>query len=127
MEETLISSSEDTDENNLKKCFKSIRDIPESWLADHANDVSIQFYFRNQPKYFSCVIFQIKVTRMLPGGMRILGIFLAGPEDTLDNNANVHKFRSILLTIQRNFLLNKYLHGNNQHNFILTYNSITQR
>nr|XP_050859607.1 protein odr-4 homolog [Vespula vulgaris] len=105
VEETLISSSEDTDENNLKKCFKSIRDIPESWLADHANDV----------------------TRMLPGGMRILGIFLAGPEDTLDNNANVHKFRSILLTIQRNFLLNKYLHGNNQHNFILTYNSITQR
>lgn len=64
---------------------------------------------------------------MLPGGMRILGIFLAGPEDTLDNNANVHKFRSILLTIQRNFLSNKYLHGNNQHNFILTYNSVTQR
>ncbi|KAF7388124.1 hypothetical protein HZH66_010891 [Vespula vulgaris] len=84
---------------------ETLINIPESWLADHANDV----------------------TRMLPGGMRILGIFLAGPEDTLDNNANVHKFRSILLTIQRNFLLNKYLHGNNQHNFILTYNSITQR
>ncbi|KAK2586955.1 hypothetical protein KPH14_009881 [Odynerus spinipes] len=105
IEETSINSLGDTNRDSCKKCFKSIQDIPESWLADHANDI----------------------TRMLPGGMCIVGIFVAGPNDILDNNINVHKFKLILAAIRRNLSLNKYLCGNNQQYFILTYNSTTQR
>lgn len=105
IEETSIGSTDDTDENSFRKCFKSIQDIPEGWLVDHANDV----------------------TRMLPGGMCIVGIFIAGPDDTLDNNTNVNKFKSILTSIHKDLLSNKYLYGNSQQYFILTYNSKTQR
>ncbi|KAI4502698.1 hypothetical protein M0802_001742 [Mischocyttarus mexicanus] len=68
-----------------------------------------------------------QITRMLSGGMRILGIFLAGPEDILDNSDNVNKLMEALIIILTNFLRNKYLYGANRYNFILTYNSKTQR
>ncbi|XP_043504415.1 protein odr-4 homolog [Polistes fuscatus] len=105
VEETLISSLDGTDESDSKKDFESIQDIQEYWLADHATDV----------------------TRMLPGGMRILGIFLAGPEDILDDSDNVDKLTVALVIILTNFLNNRYLYGANRYYFILTYNSKTQR
>ncbi|KAI4486422.1 hypothetical protein M0804_005792 [Polistes exclamans] len=79
VEETLISSLDGTDESDSKKDLESIQDIQEYWLADHATDV----------------------TRMLPGGMRILGIFLAGPEDILDDSDNVDKLTVALFFIHR--------------------------
>ncbi|XP_014611081.1 PREDICTED: protein odr-4 homolog [Polistes canadensis] len=105
VEETLISSLDGTDESDSKKDFESIQDIQEYWLADHATDV----------------------TRMLPGGMRILGIFLAGPEDILDDSDNVDKLTVALVIILTNFLQNRYLCGVNRYYYILIYNSKTQR
>lgn len=65
---------------------------------------------------------------MLPGGMRVLGIFIVGPEDVLNNNTNVLKLRSILSAIFKNLSHNKYLCGNNnEEHLILNLNSITQK
>lgn len=65
---------------------------------------------------------------MLPGEMQVLGIFIVGPEDTINNNTYVQKFRSILTAIQKNLSQNKYLCGNsNDEHLILCLNSITQK
>ncbi|XP_036139942.1 protein odr-4 homolog isoform X2 [Monomorium pharaonis] len=78
-----------------------------SWVADHAKHV----------------------TRMLPGGMWVLGIFIVGPEDTLDNTSNVQKLKSVLGAIHKTLSWNnKYLCGNNQdEKLILSFNSVTQK
>ncbi|XP_015174438.1 PREDICTED: protein odr-4 homolog [Polistes dominula] len=105
VEESLIGSSDGIDESDSKNDFESIQDIQEYWLADHATDV----------------------TRMLPGGMRILGIFVAGPEDILDDSNNIEKLTVSIVIILTNFLNNQYLYGTNRYYYILTYNSKTQR
>lgn len=66
---------------------------------------------------------------MLPGGMWVLGIFIVGPEDTLDNTSNVQKLKSVLGAIHKTLSWNnKYLYGNNQdEKLILSFNSITQK
>lgn len=66
---------------------------------------------------------------MLPGGMWVLGIFIVGPEDTLENTSNVQKFKSVLGAIHKTLSWNnKYLCGNNQdEKLILSFNSITQK
>lgn len=74
-------------------------------------------------------MFYLQVTRMLPGGMWVLGIFIVGPEDTLDNTSNVQKLKSVLGAIHKTLSWNnKYLCGNNQdEKLILSFNSITQK
>ncbi|KZC05038.1 PREDICTED: protein odr-4 homolog [Dufourea novaeangliae] len=105
VEETLISSTMNT-QNTAESYIKSVRDIPESWVADHAKHV----------------------TRMLPGGMRVLGAFIVGPDDAINDNINIQKFRSILMAIHRNLSQNKYLCGNNnEEHLILNLNSVTQK
>lgn len=66
---------------------------------------------------------------MLPGGMWVLGIFIVGPEDTLDNTSNVQKLKSVLGAIHKTLSWNnKYLCGNNQdEKLILSFNSVTQK
>lgn len=66
---------------------------------------------------------------MLPGGMWVLGIFIVGPEDTLDNTNNVQKFKSILSAIYKTLSWrNKHFCGNSQdEKIILSFNSITQK
>lgn len=66
---------------------------------------------------------------MLPGGMWVLGIFIVGPEDTLDNTNNVQKLKSILSAIYKTLSWNnKHLCGNSQdEKIILSFNSITQK
>ncbi|KOC61794.1 Protein odr-4 like protein [Habropoda laboriosa] len=61
VEETLLSSTTNSQQNVTENHIKSVKDIPESWVADHAKHV----------------------TRMLPGGMHVLGTFIVGPEDTI--------------------------------------------
>lgn len=66
---------------------------------------------------------------MLPGGMWVLGVFIVGPEDTLDNTNNVQKLKSILNAIYKTLSWNnKHLCGNSQdEKIILSFNSITQK
>lgn len=69
-----------------------------------------------------------QVTRMLPGGMWVLGIFVAGPGDCLHDNQCVQKLRAVLTAIYKDLTANIHLNGiNNQDNIILTYNSNTQQ
>ncbi|XP_076247256.1 protein odr-4 homolog [Calliopsis andreniformis] len=106
VEEILITSVTNSQQDTAESSIKTVKDIPESWVADHA----------------------IHVTRMLPGGMRVLGTFIVGPDDVINNNANVQKLRSILTAIHKNLSHNKYLCGNNnEEHLILNLNSITQK
>lgn len=107
VEETLISSAAPAEQDTTNTYIRSVRDIPMSWVADHAKHV----------------------TRMLPGGMWVLGIFIVGPEDTLDNTSNVQKLKSVLGAIHKTLSWNnKYLCGNNQdEKLILSFNSVTQK
>ncbi|KYN15149.1 PREDICTED: protein odr-4 homolog [Trachymyrmex cornetzi] len=107
VEETLISSTVSTEQDVANIYIRSVKDIPMSWVADHAKHV----------------------TRMLPGGMWVLGVFIVGPEDTLDNTSNVQKLKSVLGAIHKTLSWNnKYLCGNNQdEKLILSFNSIAQK
>ncbi|CAK9832395.1 Protein odr-4 homolog [Anthophora retusa] len=106
VEETLLSSTTNCQQSTTENHIKSVKDIPESWVADHAKHV----------------------TRMLPGGMRVLGTFIVGPEDTINDSNNVQKLRSVLTAIHKNLSHNKYLCGdNNEEHLILNLNSITQK
>ncbi|KYM90373.1 Protein odr-4 like protein [Atta colombica] len=107
VEETLISSTVSTEQDVANVYIKSVKDIPMSWVADHAKHV----------------------TRMLPGGMWVLGVFIVGPEDILDNTSNVQKLKSVLGAIHKTLSWNnKYLCGNNQdEKLILSFNSIAQK
>ncbi|XP_031825862.1 protein odr-4 homolog isoform X2 [Nomia melanderi] len=106
VEETAISSKANVEQTNVNNYIKSVKDIPESWVADHAKHV----------------------TRMLPGGMQVLGAFIVGPNDVINDNINVQKLRSILMAIHKNLSQNKYLCGNNnEEHLILNLNSITQK
>lgn len=70
-----------------------------------------------------------QVTRMLPGGMWVLGVFITGPEDILDITSNIQKLKSVLGAIHKALSWNnKHLCGNNQdEKLILAFNSVTQK
>ncbi|KAH0949711.1 hypothetical protein HN011_000576 [Eciton burchellii] len=107
MEETLISSTVLTEQNTADRYIKFVKDIPTNWIADHAKHV----------------------TRMLPGGMCVLGVFIIGPKDTLDNTDDVQKLKSVINAIYKTLSCNnKYLYGNNQdEKLILNFNSISHK
>lgn len=69
-----------------------------------------------------------QVTKMLPGGMQVLGIFVAGPGDSLSDHNSTHLVKSVIADIHRNLGSNDYLCGNNKHeNLVLGFNSISQK
>ncbi|XP_034939965.1 protein odr-4 homolog [Chelonus insularis] len=106
IEEPLIGSQTSTQHELSPKFIKSINDVPGSWVADHAKHV----------------------TRMLPGGMWILGIFIIGPEDCLNNNDSTQRLKSIITMIHRNVESDPYLFGTNPHDsIILAFNSRTKK
>lgn len=86
------------------KQLKSLNDVAENWVAEHA-------------KY---------TTRMLPGGMYVLGIFIVAAEDILLPFAT--KIKSILSQVNKQLSANPYLYGNtkNTEKLVLCYNSSTQ-
>ncbi|XP_012272729.1 protein odr-4 homolog [Orussus abietinus] len=104
IEETLISSTTTVHPESAPKYIKSVNDIQESWVADHAKHV----------------------TRMLPGGMWVLGLFIVGPKDILADGLT--RLRSVILAIRKTLGSNEYLYGNNeQENLVLSCNSITRK
>lgn len=65
---------------------------------------------------------------MLPGGMWVLGVFIAGPGDSLSDNSSVQLMRSVVADIRRNLGTNRYIYGTNDHeNLVLGYNSLSER
>lgn len=70
------------------KLVKTLADIADAWVAEHAK----------------CT------TRMLPGGMYVLGIFIVSKEDVL--TPLVPKIKSILHQITKQLGSNLYLYGN---------------
>ncbi|XP_077283826.1 protein odr-4 homolog isoform X2 [Arctopsyche grandis] len=73
------------DTNNLN----NVLEISENWIADHAKHV----------------------TRMLPGGMFVLGLFIVSSDDVFNDAASLNKIRSILAHINRTLSSNQYMYG----------------
>nr|CAD7262005.1 unnamed protein product [Timema shepardi] len=70
--------------------FKNVFVIPENNIVDHARFV----------------------TRMLPGGMRVLGIFLVSPGKILEDTKALIHIHSICTMMDRKLSQNTFLHGN---------------
>ncbi|RZC42657.1 odr-4 -like protein [Asbolus verrucosus] len=83
----------------------NINDVNEEWVADHAR----------------------QATRMLPGGMHVLGIFIVSPEDLL--NPFSSKIKGILNRTHRHLDSQKYLFGNpsNNEKLVLNYCATSQQ
>lgn len=85
--------------------IKSISDINEEWVADHAR----------------------QATKMLPGAMHVLGLFIISPEDVL--NPFSTKLKSILTYVYKQLNLNKYLFGNPEasEKLLINYRTSSQQ
>nr|XP_023014162.1 protein odr-4 homolog [Leptinotarsa decemlineata] len=83
-----FQSEEDKKLGKPVQNMKSLDDMNPNWIADHAK----------------------QTTRMLPGGMSVLGVFLVSPDDLLTPFHS--KLKLILQTIHKQLDMNKYLHGN---------------
>ncbi|XP_022909942.2 protein odr-4 homolog [Onthophagus taurus] len=95
---------EDSKSNIKLKEIKSINDVFDVWVADHAKHA----------------------TRMLPGGMYVLGIFVVSNEDLLTPFSN--KLKSILQQVHRQLSANSYMHGTStkSEKLVLNYCTKTQ-
>lgn len=84
--------------------IKKIENISEFWIADHAKHA----------------------TRMLPGGMYVLGIFVISETDLLSPFNG--KLRAILNQIHKQLSINSYLFGNQeiQDKLVLNYCTATE-
>ncbi|GLH09052.1 Protein odr-4 homolog [Gryllus bimaculatus] len=104
-----ITSKESSENKPINRyaIIKALRDIDEAGIAEHAKHV----------------------TRMLPGGMFVLGIFVVGPGDIFADSSSVSKLRSVLLRIKKVLLSNKFLHGDSPcaEKLVLHLCSTTQR
>ncbi|XP_063985468.1 protein odr-4 homolog [Diachasmimorpha longicaudata] len=106
IEETLIGSTTNVQQESPIRSIKSVKDVPSSWVADHA----------------------IHVTRMLPGGMWVLGIFVVAPNDCFSDNDSTQRLKFIISSLHKNFQSNSYLYGHNpRESLILAFNSSTHR
>ncbi|XP_067000266.2 protein odr-4 homolog [Anabrus simplex] len=87
--------------------IKSISDIQESCVADHAKHV----------------------TRMLPGGMFVLGIFVVGPGDVFATDGSVARLCTILARIKKTLSSSRFLYGNSpsSEKLVLHLSSKTHR
>lgn len=86
------------------KAPKKFADILDSWVADHARHA----------------------TRMLPGGMYVLGIFIVSPDDILTPFSP--KIKSMLQQIHKRLSANEFLYGNpdTPEKLVLNYCTKTQ-
>ncbi|XP_066155405.1 protein odr-4 homolog [Euwallacea fornicatus] len=82
-----FQSEQDKNEGKPSKPIRSIQEVNESWMADHAKHA----------------------TRMLPGGMYVLGVFAVTDEDIL--NPLSPKIKSILNALEKNLAAQPYLFG----------------
>ncbi|CAG9768609.1 unnamed protein product [Ceutorhynchus assimilis] len=99
-----FQSEQDKNEEKPLKNLKSIAEVNDSWVADHAR----------------------QTTRMLPGGMQVLGIFVVSDEDIL--NPFNSKIKSILNLINKTLLAQNYLYGTGDNEkLVLHFSPKSQR
>lgn len=99
-----IEAGDGSEENQSVKELKSLSEINENLIADHAR----------------------QVTRMLPGGTYVLGVFVIAPEDL--SGSILDKLKFVLQTMHKQLESTKYLYGNAMsENLLVTYNSKTLR
>lgn len=93
---SLQSAEQNTEKVTVHKestkidCVPKLTDISESLLADHAK----------------------QVTRLLPGGMWVLGVFIIGPGDIFSEPSSQTKLISILSYLFKCLGRNPYMYGN---------------
>ncbi|KAG7299491.1 hypothetical protein JYU34_016453 [Plutella xylostella] len=75
---------------SLLERVESMAAVSEAWVADHAKHV----------------------TRMLPGGMFVLGIFITSEEEIFDNTNASSKVKSVLNYMHKVLNVNPHMYGN---------------
>lgn len=99
-----LEAGDGPEENHSVKELKKLSEINENLIADHAR----------------------QVTRMLPGGTYVLGVFVIAPEDL--TGSSLDKLKLVLQTMHKQLELTKYLYGNAMSEKLLVmYNSKTLR
>lgn len=97
-----LEAGYDSEQKQNVKELKDVSEINENLIADHAR----------------------QVTRMLPGGTYVLGVFVIGPEDI--SGTSLDKLKFILQTMNKQLESLKYLYGNGTtEKLLLSYNSKT--
>ncbi|XP_075970610.1 protein odr-4 homolog [Anticarsia gemmatalis] len=89
-EEKLSDSSETSYTSDKTESMRTLLQVSEAWVADHAKHV----------------------TRMLPGGMFVQGIFITSDEDIFEDPNCFSKVKSILNHIYKTQNVNEYMYGN---------------
>ncbi|XP_049793998.1 protein odr-4 homolog [Schistocerca nitens] len=69
--------------------IKSFKDLQEHWIAEHAKHV----------------------TRMLPGGFSVMGVFTVGPGDVFADSLGLKQLRQVLVRIKKHLSTNHFLFG----------------
>lgn len=89
-EKSTESSSESSYVSDKTDVAKNLLSVSEAWVADHAKHV----------------------TRMLPGGMFVQGIFVTSDEDIFDDPNQFSKVKAILHHIFKVLSTNQFMYGN---------------
>ncbi|CAH0407763.1 unnamed protein product [Chilo suppressalis] len=84
------SGSESSYVSDKTEIVKNLLSVSEAWVADHAKHV----------------------TRMLPGGMFVQGIFVTSDEDIFEDPNQFSKVKEILYYIYKVLNVNQYMYGN---------------
>ncbi|XP_047514852.1 protein odr-4 homolog [Pieris napi] len=84
------ASSEASYASEKPEPLRTLLDISETWVADHAKHV----------------------TRMLPGGVFVLGIFITSDEDIFEDPNYFSKVKSVLNYTHKALNSNQYMYGN---------------
>ncbi|KAL0892153.1 hypothetical protein ABMA27_015350 [Loxostege sticticalis] len=84
------SASEVSYSSDKTDLLKNLLSVSDAWVADHAKHV----------------------TRMLPGGMFVQGIFITSDEDIFDDPNHFSKVKSILNYMYKALNVDQYMYGN---------------
>lgn len=84
------STSENSSVSDKAEAVRNLLGVSEAWVADHAKHV----------------------TRMLPGGMFVQGVFITSDEDIFEDPNYFSKVRSILNYTYKILHANEYMYGN---------------
>lgn len=84
--------------------FHSVKEIQETWIADHAKHA----------------------TKMLPGGMWVLGVFICSPSNIFLDNSDETKAKSILYCLKKQLASEPLLNGSSPsaEKLLLHFNTV---
>ncbi|XP_050342461.1 protein odr-4 homolog [Nymphalis io] len=92
-DKTADTVSEESYDSQKSESVRNLLGVSEAWVADHAKHV----------------------TRMLPGGMFVQGIFITSDEDIFEDPNHFSKIRAVLNFIHKTLSSNQFMFGNYPH------------